>query len=387
MSENETTAVAQDADLVQPAREAEKSIRSALEAGTPLTLLIGTGVSKGLLKKTATGAARLCSWDGFVFSLCREAGGKVPSKLKGADSDALLAAGFQARRRLVSAERWREVIMAFGSKISSALLKQRSGWKAFFRQLKEKDQGFPLILTSNYDSLLAETLGCRQLVAETCNQSLNESDKKGAIPGFKMLPGFGPGAVAACFSGRLEVPLMWQLHQDGLIDKKHRYVHHVHGSATDPDSIILDPADYERVVSLGLTAPLAALLTEDRSGRVLRKAVSEDKRAHYQSGLIVVLGMGQGMYDRHLAALWTKIHHAVKPNNKSGSKPKSSPLVYWLIPADQRVKLESGMKSAIRDDPRENPENGLHRWLRIVTFESHADIPKFMEKCCNFENK
>jgi len=344
-------------------------------------LFVGTGVSKGMVKRGSDGG-RLCDWTEFF----RELGERLPDRCvekktlrelkavgakrtKNAKSSAthILGMGHLIRARLEETGKWDDAVAGLVDKVSSAY-DSKAAWTKFFAQLgrstaSEKSLNMPLILTTNYDPLLEKALQARTLTNPDSGISpVSVVDSHGASKlerfpseigrhGFRLWPRDKNDEIPAYLEGVIDAPRLWELQQAGLLTPHDSFVHHVHGSARMPSTIVFDAADYERTI-----------LTYQ--WRQLAKQMKVPNRA------TIFLGVGEGMFDRHLSLMW---RYLADDARLAPVVLRKSPLAYWLVEKGSRESMARLLKKKIDEG---NVPKGA---IRIVSSPGYDWMPKWTE--------
>ncbi len=355
-----------------------------------LILLLGTGVSSGMTK-IGSGGQALCAWIPFLRRLATHlplpppdsgrgkhdeegnghgnAGGLVtereavervlgsldpnspaPSPAERYASPVVLGLGHMIRGKLFgSGKEWDPIIRGIDREIERDYDPERP-WSRWFESIGERlardpdaPLEIPLILTTNYDLLVARRLQARVLINPDPG-----SDDSGAgcrdpatTPLFRFAGHVGQGPSAAggaadvvpdYLQSLIEIPLLWDLHQTGLLANRDMFVHHVHGAAHDPASVVFDAADYERVIWTFLWKPLAALLAGSGS-------------------VAVFAGVGEGMFDRHLLMMWRELRTLLLGRGGALAANPADTRVYWLRAEEEREAGETLLRAHSKDFP------------------------------------
>lgn len=277
-------------------------------------LFLGTGVSQGM-----TDNNRLCNWVELVRDLASRLSGNVPTAIRSLanyanqdleETSVLLGWAHMVREH--HAKRWSEVTRSAFADLRNAF-QEESPWAKFFSEMKERAKthagaNLPLVFSTNYDDLLGRHLGLRLLFSRRrsadVDWSLGWHDREGEPP------------APAHLRRIAEIPLIWDLHRKGLLEPEDWFVHHLHGSEYDPESIVFDAADYERVIMTQVFVPLAKTIAQP------------NVRVYF-------LGVGKGMFDSHLQQMWLKVESHLQKQEVAGGK------FLWLAQEEERRTFET----------------------------------------------
>lgn len=311
-----------------------------------MLVLAGTGVSRGMMR---SGSAGLCDWHKFVsFLFDSLATGPVKSRLKRyveqlenqAAVSEILGMAHMIRQKLEIDGEWESAISRFSINLRRDQNEDSMWWKLISKATESANAlDLPLFLTTNYDPLLTDALQARSLVSQDNGQ------------GFRFIKRSDETHLPPYLEQTVEVPLLWDMHRDGLIGSADAFVHHLHGAASAPSSIVLDPADYERVLRAGIASHIAESLL---------------------SRVLLVVGMGAGMHDRHLTGLWQKV-------SKSPSVlSQPTPCVYWVLPKEELKDRTMELARCLGKE-----ELTQETWLEVVDLEDRDLTPDWLRCVLN----
>ena len=284
-----------------------------------VVLIIGTGVSKGMTRRRSEGN-RLCDWSEIVTQLSDQLDDCSEKRALDAIQNArielstpvTLGLAHMIREKLEESDSWDRAVREIVTQVRMDF-DQDTAWSRFFRAMgtcsSAGSLSTPIVLTTNYDPLLTIALGARALTNPDLRRD-RESE------GFTMWKRETESEVPPYLDGILEVPLIWDLHRRGLLTHEDAFVHHVHGAALFPPTMVFDAADYERAILGLLWEPLAAMLAK-------RNIVA------------IFAGVGDGMFDRHFSKMWAGL------KRKCTAPMTDNPCAYWLVGESDLKKYKS----------------------------------------------
>jgi hypothetical protein len=259
-----------------------------------------TAFDQGLLEAAKVSHHRKAldhaTWDGLVRSLT-EAAEWQPQSLNDVmcalavmgreDATILAGVAHPVQRRLRRDERWGAVLQ---EKVGMAkgYWDQKTEWTVLFESIKTRAAAKlacpPLMVTTNYDDLVARACGLKVLSVDAepgPRRRLTLDDPEDHETTEKDPARVRQYEAPAHLAEFHEAKAYWSLYEQGLLEPEEYFVHHLHGWWRRPDSIILDAADY------------ASRLDESPDEGLSLWLRTESK-------VVVIAGMGAGLFDDHL---------------------------------------------------------------------------------------
>lgn len=342
------------ARLSEKNQEIADTIRSRIK-GNPrkVILVVGTGVSYGM-----TNGHELCDWRGMVNALAkrlpkscpeRVAFDKIPKDTLKQSTAVTLGAGHMIREKLKILGKWDEAISTISKTISNAY-SEEPVWSRFFKSMGQRiaanpdfPLSMPLILTTNYDNLLEKSLNALVLT----NPDLSKTSEDGPPPGFQLCSWDPDWCQQSFLRSIVGAPLLWKLHQSGRLEGRDAFVHHLHGSALLPSTVVFDASDYERVILTQLWRDLANLFFPS-------------------STVTIFAGVGAGIFDRHFRLVWEQ---SKGRNEGLGLEPS----VFWLRAAGDDYK---SARKLLKKNSTEFPTEKI----RLVSQKGHEWYPEWINQ-------
>lgn len=344
------------ATLSDENQELADTVRSRIK-GDPrkVILVIGTGVSYGMTK-----GHELCEWSGMVKALAkrlpescpeRVAFDKVPEETLKQSTTVTLGAGHMIREKLKELGKWDEAIDAISMTIWDAY-SEESVWSRFFTAMGRRiaanpdlPLSMPLILTTNYDNLLEKALNALILT----NPDLSKTSDDGPPPGFQLCSWDPEWCQQAFLKSIVDAPVLWKLHQRGRLEGRDAFVHHLHGSAFLPSTVVFDASDYERVILTQLWRDLANLFSPGNTATIFA-------------------GVGAGIFDRHFRLVWEQWKESYEVLGLV-----QEPSVFWLRAAGQDYDAAQKLLE-------ENADAFPPGMIRLVSQEGHEWYPEWINQ-------
>lgn len=240
-----------------------------------LTPFVGAGVTSAV-----TGGAACASWRGLLengIDRCEQLvpvptgwADRMRANLATADAISYMAVADEVKRRLKRRAEGRDFASWLEDTVGS-LSRDKAGWELVgaIRDLNNR-----VIVTTNYDTLLEDAGPEPELYPQL--DAFTWKDK---------------GWNSATETDKLVVL-------------------HLHGMASNPESVILSSADYERLSSNDL-------------GKIFDQHLIASRR-------FLFIGCGDGLYDPHVAPLMEKVAELLRPN-PDGDKAESEGLEHFLL--------------------------------------------------------
>ncbi len=324
-------------DTQEAARKMRKTIRGNARAAT---LFVGTGVSKGMTNYGSKGS-ELCDWTKLFKELatslpdgCTER--RLSESLGAQDSSiVILGLGHLIRARLENEGKWESSVREAIERIEQDTNKD-APWSRFFEALtahsrNEQVLTQPLILTTNYDPLLSKALRARILTNPDLSDYsglYSESSERSPRTAYQLWERDGSDKIPAHLTGVIEATQLWSLLRDGLLSPYDAFVHHLHGAAVKPTTVVFDAADYERTIQSQLWVEMA------------RRLIRHDAP-------VIFAGVSaSGLFDRHFSKMWELVGSDQRKKNEERRIlfPRPRKLGYWLVEAGEKEAFETVLK-------------------------------------------
>lgn len=332
-----------------------------------MTWLVGAGLTKGLFKQSVKKCSKIYgdlqsiqSWVELVKALKNAVGDPVED----VESLELLEQAYRWRFRLNTKGEWPMAMTDIIAKaMEAAAFAESEGylcplWQDVIQRIRGAAEAghAPILMTTNYDDLLASQLGWNVVYFPDEPLKSNTPANNATLPS---VPGARLARIVPNKGGQSstdEIPLLNQiqrledfigLHQTGWLSPQQHFVCHLHGWWGDPSSLIFDPGDYRQV--------------ERRAFEPVRRVFSSENHA------CVIVGTGEGLIDPHFVEYWKTLPAEVEGSN------------IWLL----KVSRENSGSDDV-DDVKKLRERIDQLMLKLdgkvtmVTFDDFSQLPEIL---------